>query len=512
MMGPSTGSDRLSESLAQGLGAARRFRVLHAGAEVFPLVKTGGLADVMSALPQALVAQGADVRLVLPGLPAIMQGVEQQQPVCEIGPMFGVARISLRLGVVRWSGVPAYVIDAPQLYRREGNPYLDASGADWSDNLQRFGLLGWVAAHLASGELDAGWAPDLVHAHDWHAALACAFMAAHPASRARAVFTVHNLAYQGLFEAHDFHLLGLPGRFMLPGALEFHGRLSFMKAGLVYAQRVTTVSPSYAAEIATAQLGCGLDGVVRARGTAVSGILNGVDRKVWDPVSDPLIDTCYGGTDLQGKARCKAALQQALGLVSDARAPLLAVVSRLTAQKGLDLLLQALPDLLAQGVQLAVQGTGDAALEAAFLAAAQAHAGRVAVRIAYDESLAHRMVAGADMILVPSRFEPCGLTQLYGLRYGTVPVVRRVGGLADTVVDACDGRLADDRATGFVFDAPTAGALSDAVVRAVAVFGRAAAWRALMQRGMAQDFSWEPAAARYMALYRELLAAEPAPR
>jgi starch synthase len=229
-----------------------------------------------------------------------------------------------------------------------------------------------------------------------------------------------------------------------------------MKAGLAYAQRVTTVSPSYAAEIARPELGCGLDGVVRARGAAVAGILNGVDRKVWDPATDTLIDARYSSAELHSKARCKAALQQALGLATDARAPLLAVVSRLTAQKGLDLLLQALPDLLAQGVQLAVQGTGDAALETAFQAAAQAHAGRVALRIAYDESLAHRMVAGADMILVASRFEPCGLTQLYGLRYGTAPVVRRVGGLTDTVVDASDGALADDRATGFVFNAPTA--------------------------------------------------------
>jgi starch synthase len=476
-------------------------RVLHAGAELFPLVKTGGLADVMGALPQALVAQGADVRLVLPGLPAIVRGVDDQRLVCEIGPLFGAARISLRLGTVGFSGVPAYVIDAPHLYRRDGNPYLDARGTEWSDNLQRFALLGWVAAHLASGELDGNWVPDVVHAHDWHAALACAYMAAQPASRAKSVFTVHNLAYQGLFDAHDFHLLGLPGRFMLPGALEFHGRISFMKAGLAYAQRVTTVSPSYAAEIALPEFGCGLDGVVRARGDAVSGILNGVDRKVWDPASDTLIDARYSAAALQGKARCKAALQQALGLATDARAPLLAVVSRLTAQKGLDLLLQALPELLAHGVQLAVQGTGDAALEAGFVAAAQAHAGRVAVRIAYDESLAHRMVAGADMILVPSRFEPCGLTQLYGLLYGTVPVVRRVGGLSDTVVDATPQALADDLATGVVFDAAAPDALADAVGRATVLYRQREPWHKLMRRGMAQNFSWESAAQQYMALY-----------
>ncbi len=272
--------------------------------------------------------------------------------------------------MVECSGVPAYVIDAPYLYRREGNPYLDASGAEWSDNLQRFGLLGWVAAHLASGELDPDWSPDLVHAHDWHAAMACAYLAAHPGNTPRSVFTVHNLAYQGLFDASDYQLLGLPARFMAHHALEFHGQLSFMKAGLAYAQRVTTVSPTYAREMATEAFGFGLDGLIRARGTDVSGILNGVDGAVWNPQSDVLLEATYSGRDLRGKARCKAALQRALGLQLDAHAPLLAIVSRLTEQKGLDLLLQALPDLLALGVQLAVQGTGDAALEAAFALAA----------------------------------------------------------------------------------------------------------------------------------------------
>lgn len=487
-------------------------KVLHAGAEVFPLVKTGGLADVMGALPQALVALGADVRLVLPGLPAIVQGVQLQRPVCEIGPVFGAARVSLRLGVVAFSGVQAYVIDAPHLYRREGNPYLDADGAEWPDNLQRFALLGWVAAHLASGELDPDWVPDLVHAHDWHAAMACAYLANQPCGRAGSVFTVHNLAYQGLFDTADFHLLGLPSRFAAHGALEFHGRLSLMKAGLAFAQRVTTVSPSYAAEIGRPEFGCGLDGVIRARGAAVSGILNGVDRKVWDPAADPLIAAPYSAAEPQGKALCKVALQQHLGLAADAQAPLLAVVSRLTAQKGLDLLLKALPALLAQGVQLALQGSGDAALEAGFLAAAKAHPGQVAACIVYDEALAHQMVAGADMMLVPSRFEPCGLTQLYALRYGTVPVVRRVGGLADTVVDATDAALAADRATGVVFDDASAQALVAAVTRALALYRQHATWRQIVRRGMAQDFSWEPAAQQYLSLYRATAAASPPAR
>jgi starch synthase len=480
-------------------------RVLHVGAEIFPLVKTGGLADVMGALPQALLARNADVRLLLPGLPAIMQGVERQRLVCEIGPVFGAARVRLRLGVVAHSGVAAYVVDAPYLYRREGNPYLDADGAEWCDNLQRFALLGWVAAHLAGGELDPDWSPDLAHAHDWHAAMCCAYLAARPEPTVGSVFTVHNLAYQGLFDAGDYHLLGLPARFMAHHALEFHGQLSFMKAGLAYARRVTTVSPTYAHEMATEAFGFGLDGLIRARGTDVSGILNGVDGAVWNPQSDALIDAAYSSANLRGKAADKQALQRALGLDVDAGAPLLAIVSRLTEQKGLDLLLQALPDLLALGAQLAVQGTGDAALEAAFVQVAERHPGRVAARIAYDEASAHQMVAGADMILLPSRFEPCGLTQLYGLRYGTVPVVRRVGGLADTVVDASAAALADDTATGFVFGPETPGALVNAVERALAVYRSGEAWRSVMRRGMAQDFSWDHAARDYIALYRGLL-------
>ena len=480
-------------------------KVLHVGAEIFPLVKTGGLADVMGALPQALRARGADVRLLLPGLPAILQGVAQQRLVCEIGPAFGAARVRLQRGVIADSGVPVYVVDAPYLYRRDGNPYLDAAGAEWSDSLQRFALLGWAAAQLAAGELDAQWAPQLVHAHDWHAALGCAYLAARPGPTPATVFTVHNLAYQGLFDAGDYPLLGLPARFMGHDALEFHGQLSFMKAGLACAQRVTTVSPSYAREIATEAFGFGLDGMIRARGSAVTGILNGVDGAVWDPQTDTRIAATYSAADLRGKAACKAALQRDQGLDLDAQAPLLGIVSRLTAQKGLDLLLQALPALLAQGAQLALQGTGDTALESAFVQAAERHPGRVAARIAYDEASAHQTVAGADMILVPSRFEPCGLTQLYGLRYGTVPVVRRVGGLADTVVDAGAQALADDTATGFVFGPESAEALIDAVERAIAVFRRGEPWRMLMRRAMAQDFSWDHAAREYIALYRELL-------
>jgi starch synthase len=478
-------------------------RVLHAAAEVFPLVKTGGLADVVGALPEALIEAGADVRLLLPGLPAILKGVENQKLVCELGAMFGAGRVTLRLGHLAHNQVAAYVIDAPYLYQRPGNPYLSADGTEWLDNLQRFGLLGWVAAHLAAGELDGGWTPDVMHAHDWHAAMGCAYAACHPATRAATVYTVHNLAYQGLFAEGDFHLLGLPSRLMVPDGLEFHGQLSFMKAGLTYADRITTVSPNYAHEIATEPFGCGLDGVIRARGTDVSGILNGVDGAVWNPASDALIAAAYSAAAPGGKTLCKAALQRELGLAVDAAAPLFAIVSRLTSQKGLDLVLEALPALLDGRAQLAVLGNGDPALEAALAAAAASHSGRVAVRLGYDESLAHRMIAGADATIVPSRFEPCGLTQLYALRYGTVPVVRRVGGLADTVVHADKVALQGDVATGFMFGPATPAALAQALSQAVSAYRQPAVWRQLMLRGMAQNFSWAAAARQYLALYHE---------
>lgn len=482
-------------------------KVLHVGAEIFPLVKTGGLADVLGALPQALIGAGADVRLLLPGLPAIVDAVLHQKIVFELGPCFGAARATVRLGRMPYSKVPVYIVDAPYRYRRPGSPYQSSDGSEWADNVQRFALLGWVGAQLAAGELDRGWTPDLVHAHDWHAAMSCAYIAAHPATHVATVFTVHNLAYQGLFPSGDFPLLGLPSRFMASSGLEYHGQLSFMKAGLKFARRITTVSPTYAKEIATHEFGFGLDGVIRGRGAEVSGVLNGVDGKVWDPASDAGLAARYSAAQPQGKAQNKAALQAELGLTADPTAPLFGLVSRLTSQKGLDLLLGALPGLLRRGGQLALQGTGDPALEAAFTAAAQTHAGSVAVRIGYDEAFAHRLIGGADAILVPSRFEPCGLTQLYGLRYGTLPVVRRVGGLADTVVDASDDAVREDRATGFSFDAATPAALDGAIQRAITAYADPPRWQQLMQRAMAQDYSWDGAAQKYVALYQELVGA-----
>ena len=481
-------------------------KVLHVAAEVFPLVKTGGLADVVAALPLALAGQGADVRLLLPGLPAVLDAVQAARVVVDIGACFGAVRVRLLLARMPQTHLPVYVIDAPYLYRRDGSPYQDNQGEEWPDNLQRFALLGWVAAHLAADDADPAWTPDIVHAHDWHAALTCAYMAQHPPTRARSVFTVHNLAFQGLFPMGDGPMLALPSELLSAAGLEFHGQLSFMKAGLQFADQVTTVSPSYAREIATHEFGCGLEGVVRGRGAAVSGILNGIDGEIWNPATDPAIAQRYDSQRLAGKLACRRALQAELGLDADERALLITLVSRLTAQKGLDLVLSALPELLHAGVQLAVQGTGEPALEAAFRMAQQAHPGRVHVYIGYDEARAHRLIAGADAIAVPSRFEPCGLTQMYGLRYGTLPIVRRVGGLADTVTDASADHLAAGSATGFVFDAATPAALERGVRRALEVHNNKIAWGRMVATAMARELSWAGPAREYDALYMRLLA------
>jgi len=478
----------------------RAMKVLHVAAEVFPLVKTGGLADVVAALPVALAEQGADVRLLLPGLPQVMDAVQAARVVVDIGSCFGAVRVRLLQARMPHSQLPVYVIDAPYLYRRGGSPYQDSLGEEWPDNLQRFALLGWVAAHLAADDADPAWVPHIVHAHDWHAAMACAYMAQHTPTAARSVFTVHNLAFQGLFSMHDWPMLGMPSELLSAAGLEFHGQLSFMKAGLQFAHHITTVSPTYAREIATHEFGCGLDGVIRSRSGHVSGILNGIDTEVWNPATDAAIAERYDLERWQGKATCRTALQRELGLEANPQALVLTIVSRLTAQKGLDLVLAALTDMLNAGVQLVVQGTGEPALEAAFRMAQLAHPGRVHVHIGYDEARAHRLLAGADAILVPSRFEPCGLTQMYGLRYGTLPIVRRVGGLADTVCD-----VGGDLDTGFVFDAATPQSLLRAVLRAVALHREGTGWRQRVATAMARQLSWAQPAADYLALYTKLL-------
>jgi len=481
-------------------------KVLQVSAEIFPLLKTGGLADIAGALPAALNAAGCDVRVLLPGFAPIMADLQSASVLTELTAPWG-ERVLLRQGVLGSLGIAAYVIDAPHLYARAGTPYEDAQRQPHHDNHLRFALLGWVAAQLACG-LDGHWQPAVVHSHDWHAALTSAYLAFGPTQgrRVASVYTVHNLAYQGIFAPIHFFDLGLPTHAFSVNGLEFHGQLSFMKAGLYYADHISTVSPTYAQEIQTPEQGCGLDGLLRSRAHDLSGILNAVDEAVWNPATDASIPVPFEAKKTAGKARCKAALQQELGLAGKPDAPLFGVVSRLTEQKGLYLVLALLDELIARGGQLVVLGAGEAALEDAFLARAAAHPQAVAVRIGYDEAHAHRIFAATDVTLVPSRFEPCGLTQMYGLKYGSLPLVHRVGGLADTVVDCALENLADGSANGFVFDAFNPEAMARAMRRAWALYERKSEWRSVRQRAMQQPLGWDKAAAQYAALYRRLLA------
>jgi starch synthase len=481
-------------------------RVLYVTAELYPWVKSGGLGDVAAALPPALTALGVDTRLLLPGFPGFLDAFPGITDVARLRTPFTSERV--RVALTRLPGTErlAYLVDQPAYYDRPGSPYASPDGNDWTDNHRRFGLFSWVAAEIARGA-DPSWAPDILHAHDWHAGLASAYLAALPptAGHTPTVFTVHNLAYQGLFSAALFPELALPPGFLSVDGVEFYGLISFMKAGLFHSDRLTTVSPTYAREIQTSAFGGGFDGLLRSRAGALTGILNGVDPLVWDPGHDALLPRIYGAEDAPaGKHAAKAALRSRLGLEQHEDAPLFGAVSRLTPQKGLDLLLPCLPEVVAGGSQIAILGSGDSDLEQGFAAAAEAHRGQVAVEIGYDEALSHLIIGGSDVILVPSRFEPCGLTQLYALRYGTLPLVRRVGGLADTVVDATSVSLAEDSATGFAFDDVNPQALMSAIGRATALFCEPKMWRRVMRRAMTRDFSWESGARQYVALYREL--------
>jgi starch synthase len=475
-------------------------QVLYVSTEVHPALKTGGLADVNAALPKALIDLGVDVRLLLPAFPAIVEAAEDLVPVAGFRSELGAPRVTIWRA--RLSGVATYLIEAASLYDRPGNPYVDATGREWSDSHRRFALLGRIASRFADGSIDQ-WRPDVIHGHDWHAGLMPAYVAALSGERPATVFTVHNLAFQGQFGADVFGGLELPSSFFAMHGLEFYGHVNFMKSGLYFADRVTTVSPTYAREIMTPEQGFGMDGLLRERSATVSGILNGVESSEWNPETDPRIAANFSIADPTDKARCKIALQNDFGLTVDASTPVFGVVSRLSEQKGLDILLAALPSVVGGG-QLALLGAGDTWLEAGYRAAATQHAGSVGVRIGYDEDLAHRIIAGADVIVVPSRFEPCGLTQMYGLAYGTLPLVRNVGGLADTVTDANAANLAARTATGFTFEDASARGVEGAVSRASTLWKSAALWRQIRDSAMLQDHRWLPSARKYLDIYRNL--------
>lgn len=486
--------------------AGAPIRVLFATPELAPWIKSGGLGDVSAALPAALRAEGADVRVLVPGYRPLLDVARVAKVVARISEPGGALHGARLLYVDSAFGTPVYLVDCPEYFDRPGTAYQDANGRDWEDNAMRFGLLSRIAALLASGASPLAWRPEVLQCHDWPAALAPAYLHHGGGARAATVMTVHNLAFQGNFEPHLLAALGLPQAAYGIEGVEFYGRLSFLKAGLYYADRITTVSERYAQEIQTPEYGSGFDGLLRHRRARLSGITNGVDTAIWDPAGDPHIAERYDVRHIERKAANKSALQQRAGLPVDAHVPLLGTVGRLTHQKGLDLLAACVPAIADSGAQLVVLGTGEKTLENAYRELAATYPGAVAAHIGFDEQLAHLIEAGSDIFVMPSRFEPCGLNQMYSLRYGTPPVVRATGGLVDTVVPATPENMAARTANGFMFEDADPGALREAIEQAVRAWRHPASWRALQQAGMQADFSWRRSAARYLALFRAVAA------
>ncbi len=475
--------------------------ILSVASEAYPLVKTGGLADVVGALPAALAPHGFATTTLIPGYAALADLVAAGEPVHHWPDLIGT---DARLVAASLGDQPLLILDAPALFVRPGGPYGDASGRDWDDNWRRFAALARAAAELATGAVP-GHRYAVLHAHDWQAGLAPAYVRAF-GGQAKTVMTVHNIAFQGRFDRGIFPELGLPDWMNSIHGTEYYGATGYLKAGLQAADAITTVSPTYAREIRDPVFGMGLEGLIADRADIVSGIVNGIDPAVWSPAADPALAAGYTAATLDDRVANKAAVERTFGL-APGTGPIFTVVSRLTWQKGMDVLVDVLDTLVAMGGRLAMLGSGDKPLEAAFRAAAERHPGRIGVRIGYDEGLSHLLQGGADAILIPSRFEPCGLTQLYGLAYGCVPVVARTGGLADTVIDANQAALAAGVATGIVHDGVTHDALLDAIGRSVALHRDAARWRRVQENGMAADFSWTESGRRYADLYRHLLEA-----
>lgn len=473
-------------------------KVLSVASECAPLIKTGGLADVAGALPGALAAQGIEMRTLLPGYPAVHDALEGAIQVMTDGNLFG-GPAQILFG--KAAGLDVYVLDAAHLFYREGNPYMAPDGFDWWDNADRFAALDWMAAQICTYGA-AGWKPDILHAHDWQGGFAPVYLQRlGGAHRVGSVLTIHNIAFTGSVGADRLSWLRLPFEGYNSGGFEFYGRVSALKAGVSYSDKVNTVSPTYARELMTPEFGMGFDGTLKFKGANFSGILNGIDTEVWNPATDPKIAT-YDSPE--GKARARAALVEEFGL-EPGSGPICVVVSRLSEQKGLDLLLHALPELLARDGRLVLLGSGDPWLEARFSEAATENPGKIAVYIGYNEALSHRLIAGGDVILVPSRFEPCGLTQLYGLRYGTIPLVALTGGLVDTVIPLTVATRMAGVATGFQFEAGSGDALVASIAEMCTAFADPGLWAAMQRAAMRHPVGWDISAAAYAELYRQAM-------
>lgn len=472
--------------------------------ECHSLIKTGGLADVSAALPAALAEYGIDIRVMMPGYPEALDRADHVGHAVPLDEVLGEDHARLLPARSATSGMPLWLLDCPKFYRRSGGPYQNSDGQDWPDNDLRFAALCHAAARVARGAAGLTWQPDLIHANDWHTGLVPLLLRDAVNPRTPVIFTIHNLAFQGLFAAEGLQRLGLSVDAFSPEGIEFYGWLSFLKAGLRYADRLTTVSRTYAREIRTPEFGCGLDGLLRQRSKHLLGIPNGADYHLWDPAQDSSLPHRYNLAEIGGKRVCKEVLQRELDLDIDPATPVLAFLSRLTEQKMADTVADAVPWVVEAGAQLVLHGQGDRVLEERFRALAAAYPGRVSVQIGYEERCARRVLAGADILLHPSRFEPFGLVPIYALRYGTLPLVRSVGGLADSVVDGSTPNVDGDTATGFAFSGDALEDLLACLRRALDKFRQPVGWRRMQRQAMRQDFGWRDPAQEYLKLYRTL--------
>ncbi|MBR7887381.1 glycogen synthase GlgA [Marinomonas sp. A79] len=476
-------------------------KILFAASEIYPLIKTGGLADVAGALPVALRKKGHDVKLIMPAYQGILQKVAPIQLTINLGNPFGAGDLLLLETHIPQSDTPIWLVQCQSLFEREGGPYADKNGNDFHDNHLRFAALSWAIARIAQDGKLIDWQADLVHLNDWQTGFTAAYLKSWQQAHPPIVTTVHNLRYNGSFDMGQFSETQLSPSLLSMHGMEFYGRFSALKAGLVYADAITTVSPTYAREILTPEYGDGLDGTLKALEGKLVGILNGVDYEQWSPDQDPLIPHAYQINNIEQKQANKLALLQENGLSDDLTHPIFGIVSRLTEQKGLDLVLAAMPSLLEKGARLIVLGSGDKALESGYQRLQENYPTQVSVRIGYFEDYSHRIQAGIDALLIPSRFEPCGLTQLYALKYGTLPVVRQTGGLADTVFEE------GDQANGFVFQDATSEALGAAMERCMDAFYNTDQWRKKQITAMQQDHSWEAVTDQWTNLYHSLFTA-----
>lgn len=477
-------------------------KVLYITSEAFPLIKTGGLADVAGSLPIALSNLSHDVHILLPAYPDVLRQVKKSRQLVT-GTYYNL-EVSLFETQLPGSQLKVWLVNCPAVFERPGGPYIDDKGRPWHDNALRFAIFCRVAVDIAMNKLGLGWQPDIVHCNDWQSGLVPALLELHK-KRPATVFTVHNLAYHGLFDYQTFLDLGLPARLWKQDGLEFYGQMSFIKGGLAFADRINTVSPTYAREILRPEYGYGLDGLLLHRQDRLTGILNGIDSEVWDPETDQYLQTTYSKKTLTDKSINKTALQKQLGLPVDADIPLIGMVSRMVEQKGLDTILKGMQEILALPVQIIMLGTGEIHYEIKLAEWASKHPSQLKVIIGYKEPLSHQIEAGSDLFLMPSTFEPCGLNQLYSLRYGTLPIVRNVGGLADTVVDASEENINNATANGFVVKEQTVSGLLATIERALSLYAQDKIWHQLQVTAMEADFSWQSSAEHYTRLYEQAL-------